>query len=332
MPTSYYPLHALNVPPDICLPATTQAIINLVSQYVVGQFPVGFTQIVKSDTTPIPADQDKIWLKVDSGGFPIGFFLFSGGDWEAIAPSELYFASDTGSANSVAITVPNYPHTALDNGLFVVKMNAANTGGAATMTVNAFAAVPIKIGGVDPYAKALLEDHYYAFVYTGTSFEPLGPTPPVQSPAKAAVYIYEAPSGTAPVTIPSGNTTVPLNITLPNSANFGTLSGNAVALGEGTYVITGTVQLVDTAGPPAGMLQFAIKNAAAYINWQDLQINNVDDTSLVTVSAVWVVPAGGSASISLELSLSSASDLKYGVDVSSARSERIASLTILKLA
>lgn len=331
MPTSYYPLHALNVPPDICLPATTQAIINLVSQYVVGQFPVGFTQIVKSETTPIPADQDKIWLKVDGAGLPIGFFLFVGGNWEPIAPAELYFAPDTGSANSVAITVPNYPHTALDNGLFVVKMNAANTGGAATLTVNAFSAVPIKIGGVDPYANALLEDHYYAFVYTGTTFEPLNPTPPVQSPTVAAQYVYTEPSGTAPVAIPSGNTTVPLNSTLPNSGTFGTLSGNAVALGEGTYFITGGVQLVDTAGTPGARVQFAIKNAAAYINWQDLEVNNVDDTAFVSVQAIWVVPASGSASISLEVSLSTG-NLHYGVDQSSARAERIASLTILKLA
>jgi len=195
MPTEYYPLHALNVPPDICLPATTQAIINLVSQYVVGQFPVGFTQIVKSETTPIPADQDKIWLKVDGAGLPIGFFLFVGGNWEPIAPSELYFAADTGSANSVAITVPNYPHTALDNGLFVVKMNAANTGGAATLTVNAFAAVPIKIGGVDPYANALLEDHYYEFVYTGTSFEILNP-----SDAQPTIGVRVVKSGLAVAT------------------------------------------------------------------------------------------------------------------------------------
>lgn len=330
MPTSYYPLHALNVPPDTCLPPTTQDIINLVAQYVVGQFPVGFTQIVKSETTPIPADQDKIWLKVDSGGFPIGFFLFAGGNWEPIAPAELYFAPDTGGANSVAITVPNYPHSALDNGLFVVKMNAANTGGAATLTVNAFAAVPIKIGGVDPYANALLEDHYYAFVYTGTSFEPLGPTPPVQSPAKVAQFLYQEPSGTAAAAINSGTNAVPLNF-VASADPFATLGGGAVALGEGTYLITAGVQILDNSGTPGVTGQFCIKNSAAYIGWKDFQCNNVDDTSFCEVQTVWVVPAGGSASISLEIAVSSGNGF-YAVDIGSARAERIASLTILKLA
>lgn len=324
------PLVALSLPPQACLPTTAQGLINLAAQYLGVQFPTNYTQIVISDTTPAPADNGKIWLKVDGSGNPIGFFKYAGGVWTAITPQNVFFGIDTGAANAISVNISNYPYATQQNGLFIVKVKAANTG-ATTLAINAFGAVAVKIGGADPYANAFLADRWYAFTYTGTTFEPLNPTPPVQSPTRAAQYVYTAPSGTAPVAIPSGNTTVPLNSTLPNSGTFGTLSGNAVALGEGTYFITGGVQLVDTAGTPGASVQLAIKNASAYINWQDAQVNNVDDTAFVTVQAIWVVPAAGSASISLEVSLS-AGNLHYGVDQTSARAERIASLTILKLA
>ncbi len=199
----FTPLTALNAPPQSCLPNTPQALLNFFAQYLGVIFPTNYTQIVVSETTPAPEDQDKIWLKVDSGGAPIGFFLYDSGAWVPITPQNVFFSTDTGVANAISVNVSNYPYSALQSGLFIVKVAAENTG-ATTLTVNSFAAVPVKIGGADPYAAALKANFYYAFTYTGTTFEILNPTPEVKSPTLVAQFAYQEASGTVPAVIPLG--------------------------------------------------------------------------------------------------------------------------------
>jgi len=171
------PLVPLAVPPQACLPATAQGLIDLAAQYLGVQFPTNYTQIVISDTTPAPADNGKIWLKVDGSGNPIGFFKYAGGVWTAVTPQNVFFGIDTGAANAISVNISNYPYATQQNGLFIVKVKAENTG-ATTLAINAFGAVAVKIGGADPYAKAFLADRWYAFTYTGTTFEPLNPSDP----------------------------------------------------------------------------------------------------------------------------------------------------------
>lgn len=43
-----------------------------------------FTPYVISSTTPIVADQDKIWFKVDGNGRPLGIYKFYSGNWRKI--------------------------------------------------------------------------------------------------------------------------------------------------------------------------------------------------------------------------------------------------------
>jgi len=328
----FTPLTALSAPPQACLPSTPQALLNFAAQYLGVIFPTNYTQIVISETTPAAEDQDKIWLKVDSGGAPIGFFLYDSGAWEPITPQNVFFATDTGVANAISVNVSNYPYSALQSGLFIVKVAAENTG-ATTLTVNSFAAVPVKIGGADPYAAALKANFYYAFAYTGTgsTFEVLNPTPEVKSPTLVAQFAYQEASGTVPAVIPAGDTTIPINTTV-SSSPFATLGGNAVALGEGSYFIQAGVFVIDTTGPAAGGMQLTLKNGGADLNWQDGYIDNVNAGAQISTSAVLEVAAGGSASITLQMRVEAGGQLTYGANQTSARAERIAYVSILKLA
>lgn len=196
------------VDPD-AVPETYQQLAELIGSVLRIPFPSGYTQIVVSSTTPLAADQGKIWLKVNGGGVALGFFKYAAGDWLPIAPSNVYFAEDIGTANAMAITVANYPYASLQPGLFVVQANAANTG-AATLTVNAFAAKPIKIRGADPYANAFLADGYYLLFYTGTVFEALNPKDEVITPifSKESVHTGLTISNQT-VTLGGGITGVP---------------------------------------------------------------------------------------------------------------------------
>ena len=197
MPDELIPLTALTAPPRLCFPTTVQGLLGYLAQYLAVQLPTGYTQIIVSQTTPDPEDNDKIWLKVDGSGNPIGFLLFSGGVWTPIAPGNVFIATDTGTANALSIVVPNYPHAALVPGVFVVKANADQTG-AATLTVNGFAAVPIKIEGADPHEFAIIQGKWYALVFHGGTFEILNPDPEDPDlPVSKEFYSGELPIGTA---------------------------------------------------------------------------------------------------------------------------------------
>ncbi len=90
--------------------------------------------------------------------------------------------------------------------------------------------------------------------------------------------------------------------------------------------------VIDTTGPSAGDIQLTLKNGGADLNWQDGFVDNVNDGGLISVSTPLVVASGGSASITLQMRVQVGGQLTYGANQTSARAERIAYVSILKLA
>lgn len=326
------PLTPLTVPPATCLPATTQELIDLCAQCLEVALPDGYTQIVVGSNTPAPEDQGKIWLKLDGSGNPIAFYKYAGGAWVPVAPQMVFWAVDGGTVNALSIGVTNYPNAALSSGLFIVQASNTNTG-ATTLAVNAFPAKPVKLAGADPYAGAILEDHWYILSYNpgSSTFELLNPSPEVKNPTLVGIWCYQIASGTAAGIIPAGDNTIPLNTTV-TAAAFGTLGGNAVALGEGQYLIQASIYVRDSSGPSSGGVQLAIKNGGADVNWQDGFISNIDEGAQLTAMGAVTVTSGGSASITIQLRINTGDELTYGVCPTSARAERPAVLVIQKLA
>ena len=97
------PLQPLTVPPATCLPSTLQDLVNVLAECLQVPLPDGYTQIVVSSNTPAPADQGKIWLKLDGAGNPIAFYKYAGGAWVPVAPQSMFWAADGGTVNALSI-------------------------------------------------------------------------------------------------------------------------------------------------------------------------------------------------------------------------------------
>jgi hypothetical protein len=151
----------------------------------------------------------------------------------------------------------------------------------------------------------------------------------VVTPATSAQFAYQEPSGTAAVLINSGDTTIPLN-TAVYSALWASLGASTVTVTEGSYFVQGSLYLVDLGGTGIGGCQLCLRNGASDMNWQDAVINNVDDTAQVSVSSPLNVSTGSTAVLSLQIRLGVGSAGYYGVDTTSSRTERPASLSIIK--
>ena len=63
-----------------CWPATPQSMINEMFDKTRGELQ-DLTGVIISATTPDPEDQDKMWVKLDGAGMPVGQFVFFSGDW-----------------------------------------------------------------------------------------------------------------------------------------------------------------------------------------------------------------------------------------------------------
>ena len=74
-----------------CWPATPQSFVNEIFEKTRGELS-DISGVIISETTPDPADQDKLWVKIDGGGFPVGTFIFNGGEW--LWPVEGYDKAD----------------------------------------------------------------------------------------------------------------------------------------------------------------------------------------------------------------------------------------------
>lgn len=133
-----------------------------------------YGQFVISGTTPSSGDQDKVWLKLDGGGAPIGFFYYVSGVWTQIDPPNVWVATAGGSVNAYTLTVSNYPSTTgpRTNDVFFFSIPAlqGNTA-ASTLNLNATGAKNVKSANSDLWAGALEEKKWYSVVYDGTNYE-----------------------------------------------------------------------------------------------------------------------------------------------------------------
>lgn len=131
-----------------------------------------YGQFVISSTTPDPADQDKIWLKLDGSDNPIGFFKYVSGAWTQIDAPNVWVAVGGGSANAYTLTLSNYPSSTgpRTRDVFIFSVPAANTG-ASTLNLNSTGAKSIKSGGSDLWSGALGLNKWYLCVYDGTNYE-----------------------------------------------------------------------------------------------------------------------------------------------------------------
>lgn len=133
-----------------------------------------YGQFVISGTTPSSGDQDKVWLKLDGGGSPIGFFYYVGGVWTQIDPPNVWVATGGGSINAYTITVSNYPSTTgpRTNDVFFFSIPALQSNTAAsTLNLNSTGAKNLKSANGDLWNRALEEKKWYSAVYDGTNFE-----------------------------------------------------------------------------------------------------------------------------------------------------------------
>lgn len=72
--------------PDILsAPSTFQGILEAVAQYTLYQFDPDYILLVKGPNTPQAQDQNKLWLKTDAIGRPLGMFVMYNGAWRQVA-------------------------------------------------------------------------------------------------------------------------------------------------------------------------------------------------------------------------------------------------------
>lgn len=66
-------------------PSTFQALLEAVVQYTLYQFDPDYILLVKGPNTPQAKDQNKLWLKTDGVGRPLGLFIMYNGNWRQVA-------------------------------------------------------------------------------------------------------------------------------------------------------------------------------------------------------------------------------------------------------
>lgn len=66
-------------------PQNFQQLINYLNMLVATTISGTYKPYVVGNPTPITGDQDKVWLKVDSNGRPVGTFIYYSGHWRRTA-------------------------------------------------------------------------------------------------------------------------------------------------------------------------------------------------------------------------------------------------------
>lgn len=194
MPNAILIPSAQNLPDGFC-PTSWQDTLNTFSSSQRITLPVSLSQITISQNPPPPADQDKIWFKVDANNhiLSINSYDSSSGTWERADEIPYYF-NDFGSANNVQITTGENLSDAADivGRLFIVKVLSANTTTTPTLTVDTIPAKQIKKYGANDVAIGDYEDGMIClFIYDGTSFQLLNivaPLIPVVQIIRSSTY------------------------------------------------------------------------------------------------------------------------------------------------
>lgn len=66
-------------------PSNFQALIEAIAQYTLYQFDPDYILVIKGPNTPQAIDQNKVWLKTDAVGRPLGMFIMYNGNWRQVA-------------------------------------------------------------------------------------------------------------------------------------------------------------------------------------------------------------------------------------------------------
>lgn len=66
-------------------PSTFQGLIETVAQFTLYQFDPDYILLIKGPNTPQAKDQNKLWLKTDGTGRPLGLFIMYNGNWRQVA-------------------------------------------------------------------------------------------------------------------------------------------------------------------------------------------------------------------------------------------------------
>jgi len=323
--------------PGECTPATLSALTARLTELVATDVSAEGNRSFYNfgDMTPTPENQVYPWLRT-VGGYPDNWYIYVDGAWRPVNPSRIWYCGSTGgSVNAyTANTIETYSSTtALTVGNhFTAVINITNTD-ATTLALNGLPAAPVTDGLTALTPGQLKQNSAYIFLWDGTRFRVLNPSAPVPEKVTVAQFVYQvSPPGTTAATIPAGvSTTVPFSTEVQSQTWASLGGGGAVTLQPGNYQITATLGIQDNDTTGGGNGQYAILNGSTDLNWQDFVMNNVDDSTNVTVVAFISVPTAATASITARILLSAVGNGKYSAAVGATRAERLASLTIMKL-
>ncbi len=60
--------------------------IQALTKYLAVQIPTTITNVIVSNTQPLSSERTSIWVRLNNAGSFIGFYVYSGGTWQAVFP------------------------------------------------------------------------------------------------------------------------------------------------------------------------------------------------------------------------------------------------------
>jgi hypothetical protein len=191
--------------PDGFCPTTWTDTLDAFAAAMRVNLPDSLGQIIISQTTPDPADNSKIWFKVDSNNHVLGTYSYSSliGDWVLEADYPYYF-QDVGAADNVTITTGENISINLDikGRYFMVRLATGNLTTTPTFKVDSAPAVTIlKYGSTALEVGDMAANMIAILLYDGTNFQLLNPvvviTPQVVIAKSTAVSLPANGSSTS---------------------------------------------------------------------------------------------------------------------------------------
>lgn len=169
---------AQNLPDGFC-PTDWQDTVDSFAAAMRVELPSDYGQIVISETTPDPADQDKIWFEVDADNKVLAIKSWDTGASAWVrAEGEPYYFLDSGSANNIQITTGDAITALADltGRLLAVNIAATNTNTTVNMLVDTAPTAQLRKYGTSAIeADDLRTDMIAILMYDGTYFQLLNP-------------------------------------------------------------------------------------------------------------------------------------------------------------
>ena len=188
--------------PDGFCPTTWQDTLDEFAASMRVHLPDSLGEIVISQTTPAPADNAKIWFKVDANNHVVGVYSYSSliGGWQLAADYPYYF-QDLGTADAISITTGENIalNVDLQGRFFFVRIANANLTTAPTFQVDIAPVTAIKKYGATAIAAGdFASDMIAILIFDGTQFQFLNPV--ISVPASQVVV---SSNSTSPLSLPA---------------------------------------------------------------------------------------------------------------------------------